>query len=208
MKIRLFALTVMLMIMFACQTKEEKALKLIKDDLFKTLYDFASYEPIEISIDSAFTTIYRDTIVVEYAKLVENYIDAANKGLEKTRSASRTMEIWEKTYTLYGLRQYDAALEEYKVGLKEAEENMEKIKDLRARVNERAVAFETEFIGWRARHKFRCKTRGGLYSLPTYDYVFDFKLKEIIYKEDTEDEELVNIRGLIDELLQKKDEQQ
>ena len=34
-----------------CQSREEKAAELIKQEMFKTLYDFESYEPIETKID-------------------------------------------------------------------------------------------------------------------------------------------------------------
>ena len=36
-----------------CTSREEKANKLIKQDMFKTLCDFECYEPIETQLDSA-----------------------------------------------------------------------------------------------------------------------------------------------------------
>lgn len=41
-------------ILSGCKSKEEKALEIIKNEMFKTLYDFESYQPIETKIDSAF----------------------------------------------------------------------------------------------------------------------------------------------------------
>lgn len=44
-------------ILTGCKSKEEKALEAIKDEMFKTLYDFESYQPVETKIDSAFLSI-------------------------------------------------------------------------------------------------------------------------------------------------------
>lgn len=41
-------------ILSGCKSKEEKALEIIKNEMFKTLYDFESYQPIETKVDSAF----------------------------------------------------------------------------------------------------------------------------------------------------------
>ena len=53
------------------QTEKKKPQNLIKQEMFKTLYDFESYEPIEIKIDSAFTSIYTDTLALMYANEVK-----------------------------------------------------------------------------------------------------------------------------------------
>ena len=50
-----------------CKSKEDKANELIKDYMFKNLYDFDSYQPIETKIDSAFHTIYNDSSAIHYA---------------------------------------------------------------------------------------------------------------------------------------------
>ena len=50
-----------------CKSKEDKANELIKDYMFKNLYDFESYQPIETTIDSAFHTIYNDSTALYYA---------------------------------------------------------------------------------------------------------------------------------------------
>ena len=50
-----------------CKSKEDKANELIKDYMFKNLYDFESYQPIETKIDSAFHTIYNDSTAMYYA---------------------------------------------------------------------------------------------------------------------------------------------
>lgn len=70
MKKILFLATVVL-VMTGCKSREEKAAELIKQEMFKTLYDFESYEPIEIKIDSAFTSIYTDTLALMYANEVK-----------------------------------------------------------------------------------------------------------------------------------------
>ena len=63
MKTLLFIVASATILLSGCKSKEEKANELIKDDMFKVLYDFASYEPIETNIDSAFTSVYTDSII-------------------------------------------------------------------------------------------------------------------------------------------------
>ena len=47
MKTLLFIVVSATMLLSGCKSKEEKANELIKDDMFKVLYDFASYEPLK-----------------------------------------------------------------------------------------------------------------------------------------------------------------
>jgi hypothetical protein len=75
------------------------------------------------------------------------------------------------------------------------------LRNLQKLTKEKAENFESTFCGWQAKHKFRCKTKGGSFDLPNYLYLFDTDLKKITYQENMEDEDLKNLRELIDEAL-------
>lgn len=53
-------------VLSGCKSKEDKALEVIKNQMFQTLYDFESYQPIETKIDSAFLSIYTDSAIIRH----------------------------------------------------------------------------------------------------------------------------------------------
>ena len=55
---------------FSCQSKEEKAIKLIQNELSKTLYDYESYSPIETIVTEAKQNIYNDTTFWRQANFI------------------------------------------------------------------------------------------------------------------------------------------
>ena len=59
-------LLVAIIALVGCKSKEEKAAEMIKKELFKTLYDFDSYQPIETKVDSAFYSAYTDSMVLKH----------------------------------------------------------------------------------------------------------------------------------------------
>ena len=73
-------------LLLSCKSQTDKALKLIDREMFKTLHDYSSYEPIETSVDSAFTSIYRDTVVINYAirfKIYESLCEASGEKIQE-----------------------------------------------------------------------------------------------------------------------------
>lgn len=193
-----------LLIFVSCKSKEEKAAELIKAELYKTLYDFSSYEPIETVVDSAFTTVYRDSIILSYGNTLTELLDKGNECIDKTKEAQPMMEIWGDSYSSYGNSKYYEAKQEFDSNLAIAKENMNKMYVINDSIRERAKGFKRTFCGWEAKHKFRCKTKGGYSDLADYVFLFDHKFKNVIYSEDTADESLIRIRNLIEEVLEEK----
>ena len=73
-------------------------------------------------------------------------------------------------------------------------------------IKNRANFIKKEFCGWKATHKFRCKTKGGSPDIGNYEYIFDKDFKEIINKEDLDDKDYTKIKELINEVLESKKE--
>jgi hypothetical protein len=197
----LLVFVLLIMTLVACQSKEEKAAKLIKEEMYKTLYDFSSYEPIETKIDSAFTSIYRDSTILVYAYLMNEALEKATEYIGKTKDAQSSLEIWQGSYSGYGYSQYNKAKEEFTSNFNKAQEFMNELGNLQKLTKEKAKNFQSTFCGWQAKHKFRCKTKGGNFDLPNYLYLFDTDLKKITYQENMDDEDLKKYRELIDEAL-------
>lgn len=187
--------------LFGCASKEKKALKLIDKEMFSTLYDYDSYQPVEIKIDSAFTSIYMDsTIRVHAAKIIAilSLLEESKKNVDEALS---TAQIWQDSYSAYGRQKFLTAKEKASKCIEEMEASIKLWGESKDTITMHAKAFNPEFQGWQATHKFRCKSKGGSSLLSTHIYVFDPKMKQILYSYDTEDEDLTKAHDIIDQAL-------
>lgn len=192
-------------ILSGCKSKEEKALEAIKNEMFKTLYDFESYQPIETKIDSAFLSAYTDSIIIKHGYILNEFLKEANEALSEIKEANRSMEIWSDSYSSYGREQYYEAKNKADQGLENANLYIKIMNAQSDTIKLLAQNIKPDFYGWKVTHKFRCKTKGGDSTIGNYIYYFDKKVKNIIYKEDTEDEDLVKVKSLIKEAIEKED---
>ena len=173
-------------ILTGCKSKEEKALEAIKNEMFKTLYDFESYQPVETKIDSAFLSIYTDSTILKHGYVSSAILDEVKTTLEEVKDGNRTAKIWSDSYSSYGREQYNEAREKADKGLKKLDIYFEAINAHYDTIRQLAQNINPDFYGWKVTHKF------------------DKKIKNIIYKEDTEDEELTTVKGLIKEAIEEK----
>lgn len=192
-------------ILSGCKSKEEKALEAIKNEMFKTLYDFESYQPIETKIDSAFLSAYTDSIIIKHGYILNELLKEANEALSEIKEANRSIEIWSDSYSSYGREQYYEAKSKAEQGLENANLYIEIMNTQSDTIKQLAQNIKPEFYGWKVTHKFRCKTKGGNSTIGNYIYYFDKNVKNIIYQEDTEDEDLTKVKNLIKEAIEKKD---
>jgi len=192
---------IVLSVFNSCKSNEDKANKLIKDDMFKTLYDFSSYEPIETIVDSAYTSMYSDSLIVLHAFGANMALKKARENLEDLKSAEKSMEIWRpNSYSSnYAISQYKEALNEYKEKLGLATSYLAMSDSLSKLVVVQIKDFKPEFIGWEAKHKFRCKNKGGNFSLGDYSYIIDPKFLSIIRRDDLDDETFAEVKVVIDD---------
>ena len=197
---------VLCLALFGCKSKEEKISELIKEEMFKTLYDFESYEPIETSkIDSAFTTVYKDSLIESNAMKIIAAMELGKELMKKVEGHLSTIEIWGDSYTERARNKVSEAREE-------ANKEMEKLKKINEMLTEYQEGMKNAykdfcptFCGWSVTHKFRCKSKGGSFNLGKYQYVFDKDLEKIISTTDLESEDGEKIKSIIDEVLELKD---
>lgn len=197
---------VAVLVMAGCKSREEKAAELIKQEMFKTLYDFESYEPIETKLDSAYTSVYTDSIIKSYAYIAKSFMEEVNENLDKIKDAQSTIKICSDSYSSLGRRKYNEAIDEYKKCLDKTGRYLEIVESYMDSIKITSSNFKPKFYGWRVTHKFRCKTKGGNFDLGNYVYVFDKEMKSIIYKEDLDDDNNDKIKNLIDEAINRKKE--
>ena len=184
-------------------SNEDKIANLIKDDMFKTLYDFESYQSIETSkIDSAYTTIYQDSIIRANGKFlvaITEIMEEINN--TKLVEIQATIAAWGDNYSDYARNKVSQAQEEYYNLLVKVAGYAELVLYAQNEIIEAYNNFTPRFIGWTVTHKFRCKTKGGTFDLGKYKYVFDENFEKIIYSEDTESKQNEKINHMIDEII-------
>lgn len=201
MKKALLCLSIIALILSGCKSKEEKATELIKQEMFKTLYDFESYQPIETKVDSAFTSIYTDSTILSHAYIVKQLLIDVDKCLNEIREAKSTMDIWGDSYSSLSKTKYNDAYEKYKENLEKAQSYIKVVNSSIDSIKILASDFRVGFCGWKVTHKFRCKTKGGNPDIGNYIYIFDKDMKNIIHKEDQDDEALLELKKTIKEAI-------
>jgi len=191
-------------ILVSCQSKEEKAAEFIKNELSKTLYDFESYQPIETTVTEAKMTMYNDSACWTKAAALAYGMKKATEYLEEMKDAKERMEIWRPSYysSSYSDSQYYKYKEEYEDNLEKAKNAYDICKGLAAELKKQIANLDTaKVIGWEAKHRFRCKTRGGNSTIGDYRYVLDKDFKKVLLQEDTDDEDESAIRDVLKAVL-------
>ncbi|MBQ3198243.1 MAG: hypothetical protein IJB63_09035 [Alistipes sp.] len=160
-------------IMMACQpANEKKALALINEYMQEYLYDYKSYEPIFVKIDTAYNRpIYDENVVALVKNIIKTQasIDDLEREIEwaddDVRHARSSMAIWNSAYTR---EHYNIAVEEYNEALSKlnnykkekiaADSIVIKSKDV---LKELIAQIDEGVCGWSITHNYKCKSRGG-----------------------------------------------
>lgn len=200
--IHFFPILFIMILCVSCKSKEEKALELINDYMFSTLYDYESYQPIETSIDSAFLSPYTDSICIAQALMAVYADEKADEYEETANSAKMSMDIWEDSYSSYGRTQFKKALSEYKDAANSRLDMLYTALECSVHIYERADTLSCDFCGWKVSHKFRCKTKGGNPSIGDYTFIVDPKFTKIISSFDDDDDDIVSMRTVIERALE------
>lgn len=204
-----FSLSLLLSItmLSACSSKEENAAETIKSEMFKTLYDFNSYEPIETKFDSLKKDRYGDTLIFSKIMMIKFAMDDFDKSKEEFDKARETAEIYRPTYSpsSYSSKKYIDAQEVMNKCYKEMNDYLAIMDSLYITVKEIEKKCDGKFYGWFVTHKFRCKTKGGNPTIGTYYYFMDKDCKKIYRYFDDDDFSLENYRSLVDDALKPDD---
>lgn len=199
--IRIVSIAILAIFMVSCQSKEEKAAEFIKNELSKTLYDFESYQPIETTVKEAKLSMYNDSACWKKAAALAYGMKKAGEYLNDMKSAKEHMDIWGRpSYysSTYSDNQYYKYKEEYEENLEKGMNAYELCKTIAAELKKQIAELDTaKVIGWEAKHRFRCKTKGGNSTIGDYRYVIDKDFKNIILQEDMDDDDESAIRDVL-----------
>lgn len=203
-RVQFLIIGIISIVMISCQSKEEKAAEFIRNELSKTLYDFESYQPIETTVTEAKMTMFNDSVCWKKAEALAYGMKKVSEYIEETKNAKKNMDIWGiPSYysSTYSDNQYYKYKGEYEENLEKAKNAYDICKGIAAELKEQVTKLDTaKVIGWEAKHRFRCKTKGGNFTIGDYRYVLDKDFKTIVLREDTDDDE-TSIRDVLNAVV-------
>ena len=200
-KLLIFTVLVFSFAFASCKSNEEKAADRIRTELSKTLLDFESYEPIETTVTEASETAYSNLACIRLSETIAAKISHANELLKESEDALDYMRIWgppTRYSSSYSDSQFYKYQEKCKILIDEAmAEKAEWIRLGLALQDSIAKLDSTKVIGWEVLHRFRCKTKAGLPAICDYRYILSPDFKNIILRQDMDDENYTLARGYI-----------
>lgn len=168
----------------SCFSKKDRAEKLIRQELSKTLYDYDSYQPIETTVSPAKRNVFNDTTCWNMGGSLAYGMKATVKCIDEMDDAKSHMAIWgPPSYysSSYSDQQYYKYKDEYEEALLEFQTNLIICKSIASELLDSAQRLDTtQIIGWEVHHDFRCKTRGGNPEIAHYRYVISKDFKTIL----------------------------
>lgn len=200
MKKVLFGALLVTLFVSCSKSPEEKANAMIVDDIKKVLYHPETYDPAETQVDSAFTpfddpAFYEKT--VQLCKLGMS-IDECDRNMKLAKSS---MSIWSGPYqSAFERNEYQEAKDKYDENAqnkKSAEIKAKKLaNELKAMLDK-----ERQFIGFKARHRYRANNNAGQTVFGEMKYLFDKDINKIVASYDMDGEEYKAVQIVYKQLL-------
>ncbi len=176
---RLFLISLCLLAAACAKTPEQKAEVLIKDSIQKTLVLPESYQAVETQLDSAFTPYHDPEYIATVLDLYKMVASLDEIDLQMKRAKSN-MAIWSGPYqSSFGREQYKQAKEEYDGASSKHEALVSKVNKIAESLLEKTEK-ESEFIGYRAHHRFRAQLNNGDTILSGEYFLLDKELTRIV----------------------------
>ena len=152
-----------MLILYSCTSPENKAKKVIKEELKLTLHDFKSYEPVQFGKLELSYSNYEDLSEVQTLLTnSEEFLSLCNEYRDKA-------DIYDSEYSRDKYWIYSAMATRY---LDSAKANMDKINYIK-------LHFVSEVNGWKITHSYRAKSLGGNLGIHHYTFYLDKELKRV-----------------------------
>ena len=175
----------------SCKSKEEKAAELIKQELSYELYDFQSYEPIVTVVTEAKDIPTNNEDCLMKASTANERCATALKHVEDVKTALEFMNLWgppTKCSSSYSNSKYYEYKDDYITAMKIA--NIY-IKNYNSTIDELDSLIKntnpSEMIGYNVEHSFRCRTKGGFWTIEHCKCLVDKDFETIIFMDEKGD---------------------
>lgn len=171
MKKIIYSLLILLITISCTESNEDKAKKLIRNDLKLSLHDEKSYESVSFgSLDSVFTDFSDDLLILNYFLKYESFKDIVEKGI-------KDMEIYKGMISPgYKVR--------FNIAKKESTEGLDSMKFYAAKMDSLKMIFVPEFKGWSMNHSYRANNSSGNKIIEHYRYNFNKELTRVSSSKD------------------------
>lgn len=152
-------------LVIGCTSPEKEAQKLITKHLQETLNDWSSYESVSFGdLDSAYTSIYEDSIFQKNAITVQKYLELAKKYNTKADVYS----------------DYPSLMSEALMYLAKAKLYIDSAKSYQDKGNSMIASFCPAFKGYSVTHTYRANNTIGAKVITKEIYTFNPEITEIV----------------------------
>lgn len=184
---KVICLAIIAVFLAACNlSREQKAEKLIKESLNKTLYKPETYKSIDTKVDSAFAPYDNPALFEELGELNELNSEYA-RWERNLKSAKSLMSIFSGSYqSSFDKNQYQESKEDYE----KANAKMDKIKMKYRKHYDKIISMlheDSRFIGYMAVHNYRADNNAGNTLVCNTIFFIDKNFEEVIYSIEVED---------------------
>lgn len=184
-------------VMTSCtKTLEQKAEALVHDRVKSFLILPDSYDPVETTVDSAFTPFDDPVFYTKCAKWAEN-ANRISEYQKEAKDAKDDMSIWSDSYSRLGINRHNEAKEKYE----EASSKLQKAEELADNMLLEIYAYmckEKEFIGFKAKHRYRASSNSGIVSFGAMEFLIDKDMTKIIEQYDMDSDEYKAVQYIYD----------
>lgn len=202
---KLFYFMIAVAVFASCNNSpEDKAEVLIKKELMKSLYKPDTYNPIETSVDSAFSP-KDDPALFDKLQEVMSCVKKINRTNIKMKQAKSSMSLWSDAYqTSYSRNRYSEAKEDYDKAMNtivnEAESVGKLYQEMDSMLNQKDV-----FIGWKATHNYRADNNAGNTLIGNSVYIIDKNFEKVLFScEEDEYKEIQKAISGVKEYMEKE----
>lgn len=185
------------------QSPQEKANALIEFDLKKSLYYPETYDPAETIVDSAFTPFddphfYEKTI--DLCKLGVEMEEYEHKIKDEKSDMALYKDLLRIMYSNHDKERYDQAKDNYEKYLAAKNNTEQKIVQLVEELK-KELEEEPQFIGFKAKHRYRAQNNGGQIVFGEAKYLFDKDITKVISAYDMDGDEYKAVQALYEQML-------
>lgn len=169
--------------MLGCtQNRQKKGAEIAQTEMRKIVRNAESYEPVETKVDSAFTSVYTDEVIVQAAYELIDLNEKKEEIQQEYNRAKSSVAIWQGSWDAFSKEQYRQANEEMQEHASQLNDIENEIEIQNNIINERAKDFEeNKFYGWHIYHRFRCANGLGINQISDALIIVDEDMESVIY---------------------------
>lgn len=160
------------------RSPEDKANKLIEEDLKKVLYVPESYDPVETKVDSAFTP-FDDPVFVDKTMQLLDLATSIEEYDNNIKEAKSSMSLWDNMGSAFSRNEYQEAKDEYDENTQNRTEAISKAKKLGEELK-KMMDKERMFIGYKVQHRYRADNNAGNTLFGEKIYLFNKNMNQIV----------------------------